>query len=273
MIAERRRYKRYPVSGRTLFQAQSMENFGELVDIGKWGALIRAEAKPLQGEEITARLEAQDYPGVFEVKGLVVRILSDSWAMVFLEWPVKLVTLLQFLDERTEEEIQEQGEKEPEEKNLQSKADRNLSHAQRKEAETRARRLEEDLTQAKQALQDQSERAAHLIRLLEAEREQSWIQLSFTQKLHETLRQDKQQAEAWATSLEQALRQEKKAAEALAHQLKAEQDERRTQLSGFESHLQNLEEQLALAQKQFRDQRAAVTRMIQKRAADKEEYQ
>ncbi|MCZ6489911.1 MAG: PilZ domain-containing protein [Acidobacteria bacterium] len=273
MITERRRYKRYLVSGRILFQAQSVETFGELVDIGKWGVYIRTEAKPLQGEEITAHLEAQDYPGAFEVKGMVVRILSDSCAIAFLEWPVKLVTLLQFLDERDEEEIQEHGEKEPEEKNLQLKAERDPSHAQREEAEARARRLEEDLTQAKQALQDQSERADRLIRLLKTERDQSWIQLSFAQKLQETLKQEKQQAEARATSLEQELRQEKKAAEALARQLKAEQDERRAQLSSFESHLQNLEEQLALAQKQFQNQREAVTRMLQQRTANKEESQ
>lgn len=102
MITERRICKRYPVSGRILFQAESMESTGELVDIGKWGAHIRSEAKPLPVMMLTARLEAQDYPGEFEVRGVVVRILSESWAMVFLEWPEKLVTLLQFLDERTE---------------------------------------------------------------------------------------------------------------------------------------------------------------------------
>ena len=72
------------------------------------------------------------------------------------------------------------------------------------------------------------------------------------------------------TSIRQTLLQERKAAEALVHQLKAEH---RTQLSDFGSHLQKLEEQLALAQKQFQEQRETVTRVIQQRAADREEYQ
>ncbi len=98
MSTEKRSYKRYPVSGRILFQAQSMEAPGELVDVGNWGAHIRSEIKPDQGEEFTARLEVQDYPRVLEVRGMVVRVQSNSWSMMFLEEPVELAKLLQFLD-------------------------------------------------------------------------------------------------------------------------------------------------------------------------------
>ena len=280
MTTERRSYKRYPVTGRILLHTQSMETPGELVDIGQWGAHIRTDASPSQGEELAARLEVQDYPGVFEVRGMVVRVQQDSWSMMFLEEPVGLTKLLRFLDEKTEEEIQEHREKEPKEKNLQHEAERDSSHVQREEPEARARRLEEDLAQAKQALQDQRETAIRLIRLLATERDQGRTQLSkaeaFAQKLQERLKQEKQEAKVRGqelATLRQTLRQEKKAAEALVHQLKAEQDEHRTQLSGFESHLQKLEEQLALAQKQFQDQRETVTRVIQQRAADREESQ
>ncbi|MCZ6753292.1 MAG: PilZ domain-containing protein [Acidobacteria bacterium] len=265
MSQEKRSYKRYPVSGKILFQTESMEAPGELIDIGKWGAQIRSKLKPMEGEELTVQFAVQDYPEGFEVKGMVVRVQPNSWAMMFLQETVKLVTLLQFLDKRTQEEIQERGEKEPEKNNLQQKAERDLYRAPWEEAEARARRLEENLTQTKLALQDQRERADSLLRLLETERDQSQAQLS--------------EAEARASSLEQklatlhqTLMQEKKAAEALAHQLKAEQGKRRTQLSGFESHLQNLEEQLSLAQKQFQDQREMVIRMLQQRAANKEEH-
>ena len=134
MNREKRSYKRYPVSGKILFQTQSMEASGELIDIGNWGAQIRSEVKPLEGEELVVQFAVQDYPEVFKVKGMVVRIQPNSWAMMFLQETVKLVTLLQFLDKRTAEEIQEHGEKEPEEKNLQLKAERDPNHAQREEA-------------------------------------------------------------------------------------------------------------------------------------------
>ena len=225
-------------------------------------------------------MEVQDYPGVFEVRGMVVRVQQDYWSMMFLKEPVGMTKLLRFLDKRAEEEIQEHREKEPEEKNLQPKAERDSSHAQREESEARARRLEKDLAQAKQALQDQRETAIRLIRLLAAERDQGRIQLSkaaaFAQNLQETLKQEKQEAKARGqemATLRQTLRQEKKAAEVLAHQLKAEQDKRKTQLNGFESHMRNLEEKLALAQRQFQDQRETVTRVIQQRAANREENQ
>ena len=77
-----------------------MEAPGELVDIGKWGAHIRTEIKPDQGEELSARLKVHDYPGVLEVRGMVVRIQQDSWSMMFLGEPVGLAKLLRFLDEK-----------------------------------------------------------------------------------------------------------------------------------------------------------------------------
>jgi len=265
MSREKRSYKRYPVSGKVLFQTESMEAPGELIDIGKWGAQIRSEAKPLEGEELTVQFAVQDYPEMFEVKGMVVRVQPNSWAMMFLEETMKLVTMLQFLDKRTEEEIPKQEDIEPEEKNLQHKAERDLYRAQWEEAEARARRLEENLTHTKQALQDQRARVDSLLRLLETERDQSRTQLSEAEARTSSLEQE-------LATLRQTLRQEKKAAEALAYQLKDEQDKRRTQLSGFESHLKNLEEQLSLAQKQFQDQRETVIRMLQQRAANKEEH-
>ncbi len=93
-------YKRYPVSGRTLVQAESMESTGELVDISRGGARIRSEVKPLKGEEIAVRFTVPNYPEVFKVRGTVVRVHSDSWAVLFSEEPVGLTKLLRSLDER-----------------------------------------------------------------------------------------------------------------------------------------------------------------------------
>ncbi len=152
------------------------------------------------------------------------------------------------------------------------------------ESEAKAHRLEGLLEMAHERLLSQEAESQQLTRKLEAELDQSRTQLSEAdaraQKLQEILMQEERQAVARASRLEQELAtirqtlwQEKKAAGALDHQLKAERDKHRTQLSGFENRLQNIEEQPALAQKQFRDQRAAVTLMIKKRAADGEESQ
>ncbi len=102
MTVTRRYYKRYPVSGRTLFRAESMGSTGELVEISRGGARIRSEVKPLEGEVIAVRFTAQNYPGVFEVGGLVLRVQSDSWIVLFLGETVKLEKLLRSLDEKAE---------------------------------------------------------------------------------------------------------------------------------------------------------------------------
>ena len=98
-------YKRYSVSGKTLFQAELMEATGELVDISRGGACIRSEVKPLEGEEIAVRFTLQNYPEVFEVRGIVLRVQSDSWAMLFLGETVKLEKLLRSLDARAKKQV------------------------------------------------------------------------------------------------------------------------------------------------------------------------
>ncbi len=98
-------YKRYSVAGRIQFHTESMVATGELVDIGKWGARIRSEIKPHEREEITARLEVHDYPRMFKVRGVVVRVQSDLWAMMFLEEPAGWAKLRQVLDERAQKQV------------------------------------------------------------------------------------------------------------------------------------------------------------------------
>ena len=166
--------------------------------------------------------------------------------------------------------------------------------------------LNEKLAQAQKQLREQREAAEGLIRQITKELDESRSQLSESEAkthrlegqlemAHERLssqraafqqlvrkpeeERDEIRAVARAASLEQELAsirqtllQERKAAEVLVNQLKTEQNRRKTQLSGFESHLQRLEEKLALAQKQFQDQRETVTRMLQQRAANKEEH-
>ncbi len=93
--------------------------------------------------------------------------------------------------------------------------------------ESRVSELNEKLAQAQKQLREQQEASEGLIRQLVMERDEIRLE-----------------AEARAASLEQELasiRQTlRKAAEVLVDQLKAEQNKRKTQLGGFESHLQNL---------------------------------
>ena len=105
MTTEKRRHKRYPASGRILFQTESGEATGELVNISRGGACIRSEVKLLEGEEIEVRFTLKNYPEEFKVRGMVLRVQSDSWAMLFLEEPVGFAKLLWSLDERTQKQV------------------------------------------------------------------------------------------------------------------------------------------------------------------------
>ncbi len=82
-----------------------MDSTGELVDISRGGARIRSEEKPLEGEMIAVRFTAQHYSEVLEVGGLVLRVQSDSWAMLFLGETVKLEKLLRSLDARAKKQV------------------------------------------------------------------------------------------------------------------------------------------------------------------------
>ena len=101
MAIERRLYKRYPLSGRVEFQTASKKATGKLVDIVKGGALIRSDVKPSRKSIVTARFQVQDYPGVIEVRGRVLRIksINNTWAMQFLEAPATLEELLRWRSE------------------------------------------------------------------------------------------------------------------------------------------------------------------------------
>ena len=82
-----------------------MEASGELIDISRGGAFIRSKVKPLEGEEIAVRFTVQNYLEVFEVRGIVLRVQSDSWAILFLEEPAGFEKLLWSLDEREQKQV------------------------------------------------------------------------------------------------------------------------------------------------------------------------
>ena len=87
------------MSGKTLFRTESVEATGELVDIAMGGALIRSEVVPSPGSEVTACFIVRDYPGAFEARGKVVRVLTNAWDIEFLEEPPWLTEMLRCLHE------------------------------------------------------------------------------------------------------------------------------------------------------------------------------
>ena len=105
MPIEKRRYKRYPISGKILFQTASIKATGELVDIAMGGALIRSEAVPSFGSEVTACFVVRDYPGEFDARGYVVRILTNAWAIEFLEEPPWLKDMVRWRSELAKKEV------------------------------------------------------------------------------------------------------------------------------------------------------------------------
>lgn len=100
MTIERRRYKRYPVSGRVEFMTEAVETLSKLLDIGKGGVLNQSEIKPSPGEELPFRFTVSGYQGAFEVTGNVVRIQVGALVTEFLEELAKLKDLLGWLERR-----------------------------------------------------------------------------------------------------------------------------------------------------------------------------
>ncbi len=98
-------YMRYSVSGRALFRAESMEIRGELVDVSRGGIRIRSKVKPLEGDEIAVRFSVKSYPDVFKVRGMVVGVQSDSWAVLFFEEPMGMAKLLWALDAKAKKQV------------------------------------------------------------------------------------------------------------------------------------------------------------------------
>ena len=97
-------HERYAVSGRALFLTESVQAVGELVDIAIGGALIHSEAVPSPGSEVTACFIVRDYPGAFEAKGKVVRILTNAWAIEFLGKPPWLAEMLRWCGKEAKKE-------------------------------------------------------------------------------------------------------------------------------------------------------------------------
>ncbi len=98
MLAEGRRYQRFSAAGEAEIRSAAMKATGDLLDVAKGGFLIGSGAKPSRGLEVATRFTIQNYPGVIEGRGKVVRVLLDTVAIKFLEPPTGIADLMQWLE-------------------------------------------------------------------------------------------------------------------------------------------------------------------------------
>ena len=100
MKTEKRRYRRYPVSGQVQFRTEVDEAVGELVHIGKRGMLIRSHFMPPLRTNLSIHFTVQRYGETFRVGGRVVGSEKGMIAVSFPVEPVGMEELLQWLDKK-----------------------------------------------------------------------------------------------------------------------------------------------------------------------------
>ena len=95
---ERRRNLRYIIGGRAEFQAGPEGAFADLVNVGKYGMLLRSSVMLPEGSELQLLLRVKGYPNEILGQGKVVRANSDLMAVQFCEEPPALPQLLLWLE-------------------------------------------------------------------------------------------------------------------------------------------------------------------------------
>ena len=98
MKSEKRRYKRYVVSGQVEIRTEVDEAVGELVHIGRRGILIRSHFIPPLRTNLSIHFTVQRYGETFRVGGRVVGSEKDLIAVNFSVEPAGMEELLQWLD-------------------------------------------------------------------------------------------------------------------------------------------------------------------------------
>lgn len=81
---ERRRYRRYIVSGQVRIRTNSSETPAELVNFGQGGLLVRSHVVLPVGTQAAICVTASCYPNAFDVAGEVVGGKDDLVAIKFL---------------------------------------------------------------------------------------------------------------------------------------------------------------------------------------------
>ena len=96
-LAERRKHRRYIVSGRVRFVAGFDSGLGSLVNLGEGGILIRSRALFQKGAKATFRVSPVGCPIELEIEGQVVGVKDDLMAVRFLEERREVLDCLRWL--------------------------------------------------------------------------------------------------------------------------------------------------------------------------------
>ena len=97
---EKRRYKRYRVSGQAEFRFGGVRATGELLDIGNGGVLMRSEEIPAQQTSLAFSFAVEGYPKALQAQGRVVYTQLNTLAVMFLGKVEGLEELLRALEQK-----------------------------------------------------------------------------------------------------------------------------------------------------------------------------
>ena len=100
MKTEKRRYKRYPVSGQVEFRTELEKAVGELIHISRRGIFVRSHFMPPLRTDLSIHFTVRGYGETFRVGGRVVGSEKDRIAVMFSVEPAGMEKLLQWLDRK-----------------------------------------------------------------------------------------------------------------------------------------------------------------------------
>lgn len=97
-FAERRRFRRYIVSGTVRFDTNSEAGSSDLINLGEEGVLIRGGVVLPEGTEGTFHVVPSRYSVEFEIQGQVVGVKDNLMAIRFLQKRPAVAALIQWLE-------------------------------------------------------------------------------------------------------------------------------------------------------------------------------
>jgi hypothetical protein len=96
-VIERRRFRRYIISGEVELRMSYLETVAELVNLGEGGLLVRGQIALPEGSLITARVKPARGPFNLEIHGEVVGGKGNLMAVRFTEAPRNINEMLCWL--------------------------------------------------------------------------------------------------------------------------------------------------------------------------------
>ena len=109
MKTEKRRYRRFAVSGQVEFRTELEKAVGELVHISRRGIFVRSHFIPPLRTDLSIHFTVRGYGETFRVGGHVVGSEKDMIAVRFSVEPAGMEKLLQWLDKKGKSRVASGG--------------------------------------------------------------------------------------------------------------------------------------------------------------------